>query len=211
MAGQLLVIAAVTALAILVTLYFFRSPSSTTQDAKVEAQLATDFPEAAPYIKKLALELPGRVLLPKDVSTFQKALNSYWSQQNRDIIPACIVQPSNTQELAIAVQHLAREHSARAKSTDNDGGLFAIRGGGANPANGISGVKDGVLLDLSLFNQVTPAEDGLSVTVGAGAYWAKVYKALEARGLGVAGGRTSPVGVGGSTLQGTSGFNRAQP
>jgi FAD/FMN-containing dehydrogenase len=58
------------------------------------------------------------------------------------------------------------------------------------------------MLDLSLINEVTPSEDGSSVTVGAGAYWTKVYSELEKRGLGVVGGRASPVGVGGSTLGG---------
>jgi FAD/FMN-containing dehydrogenase len=63
-------------------------------------------------------------------------------------------------------------------------------------------VQDGVVIDLSLFCEVTPAVDGSTVTVGTGAKWIDVYKALDEKGLIVMGGRSSPVGVGGLTLQG---------
>jgi FAD/FMN-containing dehydrogenase len=63
-------------------------------------------------------------------------------------------------------------------------------------------VQDGVVIDLSLFCEVTPAADGSTVTVGTGAKWIDVYKALDEKGLIVMGGRNSPVGVGGLTLQG---------
>jgi hypothetical protein len=58
------------------------------------------------------------------------------------------------------------------------------------------------LIDLSLLNEVTPSEDGLSVTIGGGAKWMDVSKVLDEKGLAVVGGRNSTVGVGGLTLGG---------
>lgn len=49
---------------------------------------------------------------------------------------------------------------------------------------------------------MTPAVDESTVTVGTGAKRIDVYKTLDEKGLVVMGGRSSPVGVGGLTLQG---------
>jgi hypothetical protein len=53
------------------------------------------------------------------------------------------------------------------------------------------------VIDLGLFCEVTPSEDGSSVAIGAGAKWRDVSKVLDEKGLAVVGGRNSAVGVGG--------------
>ena len=58
------------------------------------------------------------------------------------------------------------------------------------------------MIDLSLFREVVPSEDGSSVAIGAGAKWMDVSKVLDQKGLAVMGGRNSAVGVGGLTLGG---------
>jgi hypothetical protein len=58
------------------------------------------------------------------------------------------------------------------------------------------------VIDLGLFCEVTPSEDGSSVVIGAGAKWRDVSKVLDEKGLAVVGGRNSAVGVGGLTLGG---------
>ena len=58
------------------------------------------------------------------------------------------------------------------------------------------------MIDLGLFCEVTPSEDGSSVTIGAGAKWIDVSKVLDDKNLAVVGGRNSAVGVGGLTLGG---------
>lgn len=194
-----------TAIALLAAVVLFRylrsSPAPSPAKAAVPTVPAT-FPEPAPYIKALSAALPDSVILPKDVAAFGTAINVWFSTQNRDILPACVVKPRNVQELSTAVKHISREHALRASQPATGNGLFAVRAGAANPATGISGVKDGVVLDLALLNDIEPSEDRSYVTVGAGAYWRDVYKELRKHGLGVVGGRASPVGVGGSTLQG---------
>jgi hypothetical protein len=154
------------------------------------------------YIQRLLSEIPECVILQVDVAAFQQAVDYSWAQQNREIIPACIVRPHDTEQLAKAVAILKWEHESRSKAGVSITGFFAVRSGGVNPGLGAATVQDGVVIDLSLFCEVTPAVDGSTVTVGTGAKWIDVYKVLGEKGLVVMGGRSSPVGVGGLTLQG---------
>ncbi|KAF1936519.1 FAD binding domain-containing protein [Clathrospora elynae] len=137
-------------------------------------------------------------------------MNAYWDQKACEVPPACVIQPRNVWELAQAVKILRREfdlRSERAKKSDESvGPILAVRGGGHSPVAGASSIKGGVLIDLSLFNEVIPAEDGKSVAIGAGCKWMHVSKPLEEKGLAVAGGRNSAVGVGGLTLGGGLSF-----
>ncbi|KAK2855753.1 hypothetical protein FQN49_004882 [Arthroderma sp. PD_2] len=59
---------------------------------------------------------------------------------------------------------------------------------------------------MSSFDEVTLSNDGSSVVIGVGARWGKVLSILEAKGLAVAVGRASSVGVGGLTLGGGISF-----
>ncbi|MCJ1353897.1 MAG: hypothetical protein MMC33_003884 [Icmadophila ericetorum] len=63
-----------------------------------------------------------------------------------------------------------------------------------------------VVIDLGLFCEVTPSEDGSTVVIGAGAKWMDVSSVLDENGLAVVGGRDSAVGVGGLTLGGGLSF-----
>jgi hypothetical protein len=109
-----------------------------------------------------------------------------------------------------AGQILKREFDLRCEHASKFDGpvepIFAVRGGGHSPVTGASSIKSGVLIDLSLFNEVTPAEDRKSVAIGAGCKWVDVYRTLEKHDLAVAGGRNSAVGVAGLTLGGGLSF-----
>lgn len=188
-----------------------------TENAKAKPSasypLAAVSPEELPHhIQRLLAELgPGSVLLQSHHLAFQQAVETnYWAQQNREIVPACIVRPRDAQQLSKAVKILKQEYDRRRTGTgsrgrhDVDGleGLFAIRSGGLNPGLGAATVKNGVVIDLGLICEVTPDADGSTVTIGAGAKWIDVYKTLEEKGLVVVGGRSTPAGVGGLALQG---------
>ncbi|KAH6695647.1 FAD binding domain-containing protein [Plectosphaerella plurivora] len=209
MAPPLLFAWGATALVALVTFVIYYYASAMAASPKPEGDpdalakgLPTTFVEPAPYIKALSDALPGTVILPKDVAEFSSFIRIWFAAQNRDIIPAAVFRPRSVRDLSITIKHISKEHAVRASLPATGNGLFAIRAGGANPATGISGVKDGIVIDLALINTIEPSEDGTSVRVGGGAYWRDVYKTLDKRNLGVVGGRASPVGVGGSTLQG---------
>ncbi|KAM7197449.1 hypothetical protein V8F20_006594 [Naviculisporaceae sp. PSN 640] len=161
-------------------------------------------------VRSLIDTIPGSVILPSDTTGFKDAIDGNWAQQNREIIPACIVRPRDVHELGKAVSILKKEHDdgrnhQRAPGSDRIN-FFAVRSGGANTGLGAATVRDGVVIDLSLFSEVTLSADGSSVTLGTGSKWIDVYKALDEKGLVVMGGRNSPVGVGGLTLQGGISF-----
>jgi hypothetical protein len=159
---------------------------------------------------KLIAAIPHIVTTSEKATEFKNLMNVYWDQKACEVSPACIVRPRNVWELAQAVKILKREfdiRNDRAKETKEElESIFAIRGGGHSAVAGASSIKGGVVIDLSLFNQVTPAEDRQSVVVGAGCKWIDVYSALEKEGLAVAGGRNSAVGVSGLTLGGGLSF-----
>lgn len=165
--------------------------------------LASVPPEKLPkHIQTLLAELPGCVILQTDVEAFQQAIDYAWALQNRKIIPACIVRPQDVHQLSKAIVILKREQDSRREAGGPIAGFFAVRSGGANPAIGASTIQDGVVIDLSLFRDVTTSIDSSTVTVGTGAKWIDVYKVLDEKGLVVVGGRSAEVGVGGLSLQG---------
>ena len=205
MTSQIFYSYTVAAFVVLTSILMLRrsQASNGQQPATKPHLLASVPPEQLPtYIQSLLAELPSCVILQADVVAFQQAIDYSWAQQNREIIPACIVRPRDAQQLGKAVAILKREHDSRSQAGGQIAGFFAVRSGGANPGLGAATVQDGVVIDLSLFCEVTPAVDGSTVTVGTGAKWIDVYKALDEKGLIVMGGRSSPVGVGGLTLQG---------
>lgn len=119
--------------------------------------------------------------------------------------PACVVQPRDTEGLCTAVKLLKKEYDERRKRADGGRvqGVFAVRSGGRSPVPGAASIEGGILIDLSLFREVTPSKDRNSVVIGAGAKWIHVSTILDEKGLAVVGGRNSAVGVGGLTSGGT--------
>lgn len=165
--------------------------------------LANTPPEQLPqYIQELLAAVPGCVILQSHVDAFQKAIDYSWAQQNREIIPACVLRPSDTHELSKIVAILNKEHDRRTLAGSRVESFFSVRSGGVNPGLGSSTVQDGAVVDLGLFTEITPSPDGSTVTLGTGSKWIDVYKTLDEKGLIVMGGRNAPVGVGGLTLQG---------
>lgn len=107
--------------------------------------------------------------------------------------PACIIQPSSTEELASVV------------STVVDWNVnFAVRSGGHSVVPGAANIEGGVLIDMSQFNTVDYDADKSVAVVGSGLRWKEVYTSLDPYNVTVVGGRVLEVGVGGLTLGGES-------
>ena len=208
MAFQLLPACAATTLLIIVSIFITRRLRNlqTLQEGKKLEYLEnmSNSAESTMLSKSLVSALPDSIILPHDATAFKRSMNSYWAQQECEVIPACVVQPRDSEQLCTAVTILKREYDERSKQSGRGKGegLFAIRGGGHSPVSGAASIKGGALIDLSLFREVTPSEDGSSVVIGAGAKWIDVSKVLDEKGLAVVGGRNSAVGVGGLTLGG---------
>ena len=208
MASQLLSTSAATTLLIVISIFIMRRlrTSQTLQAAKKpnHIDLTSSLPEPTMLSKSLASALPDSIIFPHDAAAFKQSMNSYWAQQECEVIPACVVRPRDVQQLCTAVTILKREYDKRGKQADEGKaeGLFAIRSGGHSPVSGAASINGGVVIDLGLFREVTPSDDGSSVAIGAGAKWMDVSKVLDEKGLAVVGGRNSAVGVGGLTLGG---------
>lgn len=208
MAFQLLLASAATTLLIFVSILTMcrLRTSQTLKAAKKDdyLDLTSVLPEPTMLSKNLALALPNSVILPDDAAVFKRSMNSYWAQQECEVVPACVVRPRDVQQLCTAVAIIKRHYDERGMEAaeENGNGLFAIRSGGHSPVSGAASIKGGVLIDLGLFREVIPSDDGSSVTIGAGAKWMDVSRVLDEKGLAVVGGRNSAVGVGGLTLGG---------
>lgn len=208
MVSQLVSPSAVTLLLLIISIFIMRHlrTSQTLHDAKEPdpLDLTGNLPEPTILGKRLNSALSDSVIFPHDGAAFKQSMNSYWAQQECEVIPACVVRPRDVQQLCTALAVLKREYDERRKDTGQQkaDGLFAIRGGGHSPVSGAASIKGGVVIDLSLFCEVTPSEDRSSVGIGAGAKWMDVSKSLDEKGLAVVGGRNSAVGVGGFTLGG---------
>ncbi|RAL08838.1 FAD-binding oxidoreductase [Aspergillus homomorphus CBS 101889] len=123
---------------------------------------------------------------------YNSSLASYFSQQEAQLYPNCIVAPTTVDDVSTAVHYL----------TSNSRCDFAIRSGGHIVFAGAANINDGVTIDLRGLDTIEVNDDHSTVTVGAGATWGDVYKALEPMNLMVAGGRVGQVGVGGLTTGG---------
>ncbi|KAI3397292.1 hypothetical protein diail_11024 [Diaporthe ilicicola] len=156
-------------------------------------------------IKALAYSTPGRStidacntlssLLPDSVvypnSTSYITENTYWSNRQGEVSPACFVTPRSTANISAIVKSLV---SLQAPFTVKAGGHTAFAGG--------SNIEGGVTIDLLHMNDIVVTNDSQTVSVGPGARWIQVTEALDPLGLGVVGGRVADVGVSGLLLGG---------
>lgn len=207
MENQLIFASALTGLLIIILTFIIRH----IQSLALPVEKKVEYPGLSPSQSKstrlsrnLKLALPDNVIFPHNVAAFKKSLDSYWAQQECEVIPICVVRPHDVQQLCTAVTILKEEYDKQRKELGNGNveGLFAIRSGGHSPVPGAASIEGGAVLDLSLLCSVTPSEDGLSVAIGAGAKWMDVSKVLDEKNLAVVAGRNSAVGVGGLTLGG---------
>lgn len=106
---------------------------------------------------------------------------------------ACFLKVQNTVEVALVLKIITRSRTR-----------FAVRSGGHSANPGFGSVDAGILIDLSLVNDIVLSDDHEFVSVGPGAKWDEVYEELEKHELTVAGGRAAGVGVGGLITGGIS-------
>lgn len=120
---------------------------------------------------------------------------AFFSNQQRETIPACVVRPSNAEEVSSLLKTLF-QYSCH----------FAIKSGGHAMFKGASNSNGGITIDLAKINGIEVSQDRGTTKVGTGARWGKVYEVIEPQGLTVVGGRDANVGVGGFLLGGGISF-----
>ncbi|KAF2278012.1 oxidoreductase FAD-binding protein [Westerdykella ornata] len=137
--------------------------------------------------------LPGKVHFNNIGDTeYHASQKSFWSAQEQSLSPACIVIPTTTQDVSIAVAILSVGHQASISRCK-----FAVRGAGHTPQAGAANIDGGVTIDMQSMNQVAVSSDQKIVSIGSGNRWGNVYPTLDRQNLAMIGGRVSPVGAGG--------------
>ncbi|KAL3431352.1 hypothetical protein BDV09DRAFT_198803 [Aspergillus tetrazonus] len=137
----------------------------------------------------LASILNNRVFASSSAE-YKESVSSYFSFQEQNLQPACVVQPTTAQELSAAIVLLARDHH-------DHGQQFAIRSGGHMIPGGAANIQGGVTIDLRAMNDIDLSSDRSKVQIGPGATWGQVYKVLDPLNITVTGGRAASIGVGG--------------
>ncbi|KAI4141696.1 MAG: hypothetical protein L6R39_005230, partial [Caloplaca ligustica] len=150
--------------------------------------------------RALSAALPGRVAQPSS-NSYLASLKSYFSLQEAEITPYCVVTPRTSQDVSTAIHILGAPNSTT---------KFAIRGGGHTVWAGSANIENGITIDMRAINAVTVSRDQTVTSVGAGALWKDVYLKLDSMGLATSGGRAAQVGVGGLTLGGGLSFFSAR-
>ncbi|KAL3451767.1 hypothetical protein BJX65DRAFT_266833 [Aspergillus insuetus] len=158
---------------------------------------------------RLLAVLGPKVLFPH-TPAYNTSLSSYFTQQNAQLHPSCIVTPSNTADVSTILnvltspsddQNPTHTHASRNTNT-NTNCPFAIRSGGHAYNIAFNNIASGITIDLSSLNTITLLRDQKTVSIGPGATWGAVYDILDPLNLSVPGGRAGQVGVGGLTLGG---------
>lgn len=144
----------------------------------------------------LLLQLGNKVSCPGS-AVYNSSVTSYFSLQESELRPRCIVSPTTAQDVSRAVRSLSHTILACDASGGNDECAFAIRSGGHSTYAGAANIADGVTIDLQGLNDIHVSHDKSTTSVGPGATWGEVYSKLDGLGLSVAGGRAAQVGVGG--------------
>jgi FAD/FMN-containing dehydrogenase len=136
--------------------------------------------------------LENKVVFP-GTANFSQAIGGYYSSQEAELVPSCVVLPSSVEDVAIFVKKLSLINSnARYPACH-----FAVKGGGHTPTAGAANTNNGITLSMSNLKQISLNKDNSVVSLGGGALWGIVYDTLAPLGLSVAGGRNRAVGVAG--------------
>ncbi|MCJ1395726.1 hypothetical protein MMC18_008612 [Xylographa bjoerkii] len=162
----------------------------------VAAELSQNILAPESCCSQLFAVLGSKVSFPNEV-VYNRSLASFWSQQEQELNPGCIVKPDTTSDVSIAIRSLTGQEGEFSQACQ-----FAIKGGGHTMWAGAANIAGGVTIDLAAMNNVSVNAARTITSVAAGGVWLDVYSYLDALGLAVAGGRDSNVGVAGLALGG---------
>ncbi|KAF9262521.1 FAD-binding domain-containing protein [Marasmius fiardii PR-910] len=126
---------------------------------------------------------------------YQVRQTTYYSLQQQELSPTCIVRPSSASDVSRIVK-IAKDSECP----------FAVASGGHMSWKGSSNVDGGFVIDLRGMNQIDVSLKDQSVKLGPGSLWQEVYRVMAPYNVSAAGGRLNAVGVGGFLLGGGIAF-----
>lgn len=134
-------------------------------------------------------------------SAYNASLSSYWSLQESQIHPSCIVLPTTAQDVSLTIFLLTTGNKLYLSQCQ-----FAVKSGGHTWWPGAANIPSGITIDLASLNEISVTADRSLVRIGPGNRWADVYTVLDRLQLSTSGGRVGDVGVGGLILGGGISF-----
>ena len=143
-------------------------------------------------IEALQETLKDLVHLPGS-ETYNELTESYFSELERELKPACFVTPTSASQVASIVKAL--------KPYANDVKL-AICGAGQQSTPEVANVRGGITIHLRGLKGIKVDKEKKIVSIAAGETMGRVYDETVAVGYAVAGNRHPSAGIGGDTLQG---------
>jgi FAD/FMN-containing dehydrogenase len=142
-------------------------------------------------IDQLAEGFRGGILCPGD-DGYDSARTIYNAMIDRR--PALIAWPVDANDVSAAIKFASQHHL-----------LVSIKGGG-HAASGHAVHEGGLMIDLTLLNEIKVDLQAKTAAAGGGAKWGDLDAATQAHGLAVTGGRVPSTGIGGLTLGSGSGW-----
>ncbi|KAK4457039.1 hypothetical protein QBC42DRAFT_320204 [Cladorrhinum samala] len=144
-------------------------------------------------------KLPGKVFYP-GTAGYQNSQEHYYTTQEREIVPGCVVRPSSTSDVSAFVR-LVKDAKLPAGQHP-----FAVRSGGHTLWPGAANLQDGITLDMRGFNSFSLSADKKVASIGGGSDFADIYPKLAPHNLTVLGGRVPGVSAGGFLTGGGKNF-----
>lgn len=95
---------------------------------------------------------------------------SYFSARQREVTPACVIQPSSPQDVSTAIQIINRQSCH-----------FAVKSGGHAMFAGASNAVGGITIDLKYLNGLELSEDRSTASLGPGLRWERSTSSLSPR------------------------------
>jgi FAD/FMN-containing dehydrogenase len=109
----------------------------------------------------------------------------YWNAVQSSYAPSCVVYPTSSQDVSVALQGIRAA-----------GSRFAIKAGGHNPNTFFSSVDAGVLIDLGSMTSMLYNEDTTLATYEPGSVFGDLYDYYAKFNRTVVGARLAGVGTG---------------
>lgn len=109
----------------------------------------------------------------------------YWNAVQSSYAPSCVVYPTSSQDVSVALQGIRAA-----------GSRFAIKAGGHNPNTFFSSVDAGVLIDLGSMTSMLYNEDTTLATYEPGSMFGDLYEYYAKFNRTVVGARLAGVGTG---------------
>lgn len=127
----------------------------------------------------------SKVISSTTDALYTNITSDYWSNRNSLVWPSCIVLPTATADVSMAVKAIVAA-----------GAKFAIKAAGHNPNAGFSSVHQGVLISLANLNAKSYDQTNKLAIYGPGTSFGEVYDFFLPYGVVVVGARLADVGTG---------------